>query len=134
MTRLCFCSTISWRYLKRLLILSNKYLCNKSFLINKLQYQKYSLLQKPLYWKALQKYNSKSFIFTSSPANKQTHKQKKTLHLKMIFWVAKNGQFMILWKEAGMKVSILDLFYIKKIFYKLVEYAKKTLSFAGVCV
>ena len=41
---------------------------------------------------------------------------------------------MIPSKEAEMKVSILDLFYIKKIFYGLVEYAKKTLSLAGVCI
>ena len=37
-------------------------------------------------------------------------------------------------KEAGMKVSVLNLFYIKKIFYGLVEYAKKTLSLEGVCI
>ena len=30
--------------------------------------------------------------------------------------------------------STLDLFYIKKIFYRLVEYAKKTLSLTGVCI
>ena len=41
---------------------------------------------------------------------------------------------MISSKEAGMKVSILDLFYVKKIFYRLVEYAKKNLSLPGVCI
>ena len=73
-TRLCLCSIINWRYPTKRSILSNKYLCNKSFLINKLQYPKYSFLQKPLYRITLQKYNSKSFVFTSSPANKQTKK------------------------------------------------------------
>ena len=133
-TRLCFCSTINWRYPTKLLILSNKYLWNKSFLINKLQYLKYCFLQKPLYQKTLQKYNSKSFIFMSSPANKQTNKQTKTLNFKIVFWAVKNEQFMIPSKEAGMKVSILDLFYVKKIFYRLVEYAKKNLSLPGVCI
>ena len=76
-TRLCFCPTISWRCPTNLLILSNRYLSNKSFLINKLQYPKYSFLQKHLYRKTLQKYNYKSFVFTSSSANK-----KKTLNRK----------------------------------------------------
>ena len=36
-TRLCFCQTINWRYLTILLLKENK-----SFLINKLQYSKYT--------------------------------------------------------------------------------------------
>ena len=71
-TRLCFCPVIDWRCLTKLLILSNKYLSNKFFLMNKLQYPKYSFLKEHL-----QKYNSKSFVFTSSSANK-----KKTLNTK----------------------------------------------------
>ena len=127
-TRLCFCSTINWRYLTKLLILSSKYLCNKSFLISKLQYPKYSFFQTPLHWKTLQKYNSESFVFTFIQTN------KKTLNFKIIFWAVKNEQFMIPSKEAGMKVSILDLFYMKKIIYGLVEYAKKTFSLTWVCI
>ena len=76
-TRLCFCPTINWRCRTKLLIVSNKYLLNKSFLINKLRYPKYCFLQKHLYRKTLQKYNSKSFVLTSSSANK-----KKILNTK----------------------------------------------------
>ena len=132
--QIMFLLTINWRYPTKLLILFNIYLCNKSFLTNKLRYPKYSFLQKPLYQKTLQKYNSKSFIFMSSPANKQTNKQTKTLNFKIVFWAVKNEQFMIPSKEAGMKVSILDLFYMKKIIYGLVEYAKKTFSLTWVCI
>ena len=59
-------SDLNWRCPIKLLIFSNKYLSNKSFLISKLQYPRYSFLQKHLYRKTLQNYNSKSLIFTSS--------------------------------------------------------------------
>ena len=54
-SRLCFCPTINWRCPTKLLILSNKYVSNKPFLINKLQYPKSSFLQKHVYRKILSK-------------------------------------------------------------------------------
>ena len=120
--RLCVCPTMNWRCPIKLLIFSNKYLSNKSFLINKLQYPKYSFLQKHLYQKTLQKYNSKSFVFMSSSANKKEH------------WIQNNffcicEHFMIPLKEAGMKLSISDSL---EYWCGLVEYAKKILSLARV--
>ena len=97
-----------------------QYFSNKSFLINKLQYSKYRFLQKHLYRKTLQKYNSESFVFTSSPANKQ---KKKSTEYKIIFSISE--QFLLPLKEAGMKVFIPDL---SEKWYELVEYAKKTFS------
>ena len=109
-TRLCFCSAINWRYPTKFLILSNKYFWNKSFLINKLQYLKYCFLQKPFYQKTLQKYNSKSFIFMSSPANKQTNKQTKTLNFKVVFWAVKMSRLWFHQKKLGWKYLFLIFF------------------------
>ena len=72
-TTLCFCPTTNWRWLAKLLILSNKHLSSKSFLVNKLKYLVYSFLKKQLYRRTLQKYNSKSSVFMSSSANKKKH-------------------------------------------------------------
>ena len=66
--------------------------------MNKLQYPKYSFLKEHL-----QKYNSKSFVFTSSSANKKKHWIQNIL----IFSICE--QFLIALKETGMKVSISNL-------------------------
>ena len=100
-TRLCFYPTINGRCPTKLLILSNKYLFNKSFLINKLQYPKYTFFQKHFYRKTLQIYNSKWFIFTPSSANKQKH----WIQNNLIFSIWE--QFLIPLEKAGMTLSFM---------------------------
>ena len=120
---MCFCPIINWRCPTKLLTLSNKHLSNKSFLIRKLEYSKYSFLQKHLYQKISQKYMSKSFVFTSSSAKKKKH----WIQNNLIFSIRE--QFLIPLKEAGIKLSISGLL---KHWRRLVEYEKKILSLARV--
>ena len=94
-------SNHNWRCPTKLLILSNKYLFNKSFLINKLQYPKYTFFQKYFYRKTLQIYNSKWFIFTPSSANKQKH----WIQNNLIFSIWE--QFLIPLEKARMTLSFM---------------------------
>ena len=101
-TRLCLYPTINWRYPTKLLILCNKYLSNKSFQINKLQYPKYSFYRK-LIMKGFKEIYSKEFVFTSSsPKKKKNH----WIQNDLIFSICE--QFLIPLKEAEMKWSISD--------------------------
>ena len=61
--RLCFCPTINWRCRSELLILSKKIFLTNSSTQSRDFYRN-------TYIEGLQKYNSKSLVFTSSPANK----------------------------------------------------------------
>ena len=110
----------------KLLILYNKYLFNKSFLINKFQYPRYSFFSETEESKRLYRpiTLSRSFLRHYLQTNKQ-----KNIKYKIILIFSICEKFLIPLKEAGLKLSTSD--HLEH-WYGLVEYAKNILSLTRV--